>query len=580
MLSARDRIVTALVGAKLTVRRWLRRRRLRYYASDSESSVETASKATRKRSSSDYLPSANTRRDKQDVISWLLFTTPSTDAVDITADQGARHGPWSARMPKRSAAQQKLVPPICIALFVVSLLVRGWRIAIPAAVVFDEFHFGKFVKAYWTGEFYFDIHPPLGKLILYAVSRMASTTPMKSEFPSIGTPYRLPGDSAYIAMRWSSAVFGSCSPPLTFLVGQELGWSPLASLVPAFAIAFDHLNVVESRLILMDAQLLAFSVACLLCALRMWGSRRGTRRRLAYLLGTAVFGSLALSVKWTALATPAIIALLSISGSVFPSDGPLMIEEMGLAGFVAVSIYVLIFYIHLKMLPLSGRGDRFMLDSFQATLRGSENYDASASKPWFLFTFGYLNVRMLTASANIKARHKWESKWYQWIIAQRGVLYHSIRKKIDGEHFTAKVYLIANPVIVFAVLIAICLTVLYSACFYIPRKHLGRIPPRSSIHSTMKRMTIFLAGYLLNLLPYIVVERCTFLYHYVPALFYGELILANAINAFPPRAQGYIGVSLMMLSFVAFVVWSPWIYSYLIPVERSRTLQLYTEGWA
>ena len=32
--------------------------------------------------------------------------------------------------------------------------------------VFDEYHFGKFVNNYNDGKYFFDIHPPLGKLTL------------------------------------------------------------------------------------------------------------------------------------------------------------------------------------------------------------------------------------------------------------------------------------------------------------------------------------------------------------------------------------------------------------------------------
>ena len=39
-------------------------------------------------------------------------------------------------------------------------------------VVFDEYHFGKFVNGYITGEYFFDIHPPLGKLLLCLVAWM------------------------------------------------------------------------------------------------------------------------------------------------------------------------------------------------------------------------------------------------------------------------------------------------------------------------------------------------------------------------------------------------------------------------
>lgn len=51
-------------------------------------------------------------------------------------------------------------------LFVMAACVRFYGIGFPNGVVFDEVHFGGFVSDYNLGKWFFDIHPPLGKLTL------------------------------------------------------------------------------------------------------------------------------------------------------------------------------------------------------------------------------------------------------------------------------------------------------------------------------------------------------------------------------------------------------------------------------
>ena len=52
------------------------------------------------------------------------------------------------------------------AFLALSVLTRVAMLEYPREVVFDEYHFGKFVNGYLRGEYFFDIHPPLGKQVL------------------------------------------------------------------------------------------------------------------------------------------------------------------------------------------------------------------------------------------------------------------------------------------------------------------------------------------------------------------------------------------------------------------------------
>lgn len=493
-----------------------------------------------------------------------------TDAS--TRDAKAR----GARLPMRSPDR---VPARAVAfcLFVLSLCVRCYKISEPPAVVFDELHFGKFVNSYWDKRFYFDIHPPLGKLSLYAASRMFASQRPASNFSRIGERFQMPEDAAYLPMRITSAVYGAAVPPTTFLIARELGFGRWAAVAPAFAQAVDSLLVIESRLILMDSQLAAFCALCFLCALRLWGARKRTRERLKYLVLTAVFGAHALSVKWTALATPALVAIVSLVGAPFPRQGRLEVAEMGLAGAIAAAIYIFYFYIHFSLLPNTGAGDAFMPNEFQRTLTGSTMFDAAAPKPSFLSSFWLLNKRMLLASAGIKTRHTWESKYYSWPISWRGVLYY-----IKEESFqrTSKVYLTANLVVAYAALASCVLFTAYVVTLYSPRMRVTKLSTvRGNDSAFVARGVYFLAGYVLNILPFVLVERCTFLYHYCPALFYAELVLANVLNALPLRLQRPVCGTFMLLALLYFIRWSPWTYGTPISHEGHERLALYGDSW-
>lgn len=257
----------------------------------------------------------------------------------------------------------------------------------------------------------------------------------------------------------------------------------------------------------MDAQLICFMSLCLLFALRLWGARKGTTRRLRYLVATALAGAAAISVKWTALATPALVALVSLFGSPFPREGRLRWTEMLVAGGIASVFYVSLFYVHFLLLPESGQGDGFMPHKFQQTLRGGKFYDPDASGPGFVRNFLYLNREMYSANARIKTRHHWESKWYQWIINQRGLLYfHEFVQNDDDsvdDSLTRKIYLIVNPAVSVVTLLALVAFLVIAFGVYLPRKSTGRLQRGSKLPAFVTRGTFFFVAYTVNILPYL-----------------------------------------------------------------------------
>ena len=174
---------------------------------------------------------------------------------------------------------------ICAVLLVLGLVTRFVLLTYPRQVVWDEYHFGKFVNGYITGDYFFDIHPPTGKLLL-ALSAWLGGYYGSQSWDKIGLDIA-PEVNLY-ALRCLPALQGAVVPPLLFATARSIGLSRPASLVPAAAALFDICLLVESRLILTDATLIMGIVLQLLgaCARTAFPSRLVLVARIRQVIST------------------------------------------------------------------------------------------------------------------------------------------------------------------------------------------------------------------------------------------------------------------------------------------------------
>lgn len=132
------------------------------------------------------------------------------------------------------------LPPAIYTLL--SCWTRFHKIGHAGLVVWDEAHFGKFGSHYLKREFYFDVHPPLGKMLV-GLAGLLSGYDGNFEFKS-GAEY---GDAVpFVAMRVMMATFGVAMVPLGWYTAVELGMTSWAThLVALMILCGEHYHIIE-----------------------------------------------------------------------------------------------------------------------------------------------------------------------------------------------------------------------------------------------------------------------------------------------------------------------------------------------
>ncbi|HRY52500.1 MAG TPA: phospholipid carrier-dependent glycosyltransferase [Candidatus Portnoybacteria bacterium] len=439
----------------------------------------------------------------------------------------------------------------------------------PAQVVFDEVHFGKFVAAYSTGQYYFDIHPPLGKLMIAGFTKLTGVSPV-FDFSQIGQA--MPAKTLF-ALRFMPAFFGSLFVLLFSWLAYLISRNKTTALIAGFLILLDNAFLGQSKFILVDIFMFSFQVLTL-AFFFLWQKQKSFSAKWFAFLGlTGLFAGLTASVKWTGLAVIGIIGIVllakvfskKLSSYLGQNDNTvsitIKIKELFVGSFflliIAFGVYLAPFYLHFKLLPNSGSGDAFMSQPFQLELKyGRDNVYQPLS---FWQKFVELNKTMYSANASLSAEHPFGSRWYSWPLNVKPVYYWNQEEIIGQAGWKAKIYLSGNPLLWWLAGLSTIFTLL-TFCLPKVRRRLSPI------------FFILLLGFFANLLPFILITRVSFLYHYLPSLIYAILILALWLARLWPKDKAILSI-IMALVLLSFVLLSPLSYGWPMP-PRVNLLEL------
>ncbi|KAF8207022.1 glycosyltransferase family 39 protein [Mycena galopus ATCC 62051] len=259
-----------------------------------------------------------------------------------------------------------------------SFWTRFHRIGHSNNVVWDEAHFGKFGTHYIKREFYFDVHPPLGKMLV-ALAGLLAGYDGSFEFKS-GEVY--PDTVPYTGMRMILATFGVAMVPLGWYTAIELGMSRWACHLVAMMVLFDLGWLVISRFILLDSMLLFFIVFTVFCLTKFNNqkSRPFSVGWWSWLIMTGLSIGCVTSVKMVGLFVTALVGLYTVE-DLWEKFGDLKmtvreqvqhwVARVACLIVLPFLVFMACFKIHFIILNETGPGDAQMSSLFQANLEGS-----------------------------------------------------------------------------------------------------------------------------------------------------------------------------------------------------------------
>ncbi len=427
-----------------------------------------------------------------------------------------------------------------VILTALAALTRFWQLFTPGDTVFDEVYFKQFAGDYLSGHYYFDIHPPLGKLLLGLLAHFLG--------------------QANVGLRLLPALAGTLIIPVFYVLLRQLKANRRMATLGAALLLLDNALLVESRFVLIDSMLILFGLTAVSFYLAA-RARTGTARWIFLALAGFAAG-LTASTKWTGLTALALILIAWFVETPKLRDARRKIlGELAALTIIPIAVYVSVFAIHFALLPKSGDGDAFMSPAFQATLIGSPSYNPAA-KESFWNKFTNLNYEMEASQSSLKGvTHPYGSRWYTWPLMRRPIYYWQGVTQDNGSQ--GNIYLLGNPFVWWGILVILGTMALVQTDRHKPFQHYR------------KAILLLITAYLLNFLPFIGINRVMFLYHYFFAFIFSLALAVIGLGAltgwnhektkpwrFKSRQHSWAYWGILVIASLSFLYFAPLSYGW------------------
>ncbi len=466
----------------------------------------------------------------------------------------------------------------------VSIILRFWGLGRFNVLIFDEVYYAKFANNYLTNTPFFNSHPPLSQYLIAIGIWIGDRLPIGQD-----TTNTLTGSlHSTFSYRWMNALFGSLIPPVVAALAYQLNRRMSYAFLAALFISLDGLFLVDSRYALNNIFLIFFGLLGQLLVLIASKSEQSQSRLL--MLGAGISFGASVACKWNGLWFLLGIYLLLVlanSWKKITSDDSepsiltnTFLDELAtinlLGIFVTLVITPIVIYSLLWIPHLIQNPTPNFIDVQWAILNYHENV------------------------GNGKEIHPYCTNWYDWPLLTRTLAYHYDLYK---PNYLYDVHAMGNPLLWWLALGSVIASawIVINNFWLVANRLIDRLiiskirklvvekfnyRSLRNLNINQASVPLFITvNYAVNLLPWVKVTRCLFIYHYMGAVLFAMMGLAWLVDmglrsdsklwqaaglttifsiagAFVFWLPVYLGLSISRAEFTA-RIWDFWIFNWI-----------------
>lgn len=392
---------------------------------------------------------------------------------------------------------------------------------------FDEIYHARTAYEHLRGVYPYEVsHPPLGKEILSLGIVLFGMTPF--------------------GWRCMGTLFGVAMLPLMWDLLRRMFRDDRVAWCGAALLAFDFMHLTQTRIATIDSFATLFILLMYLFLYRYF-----TEGKLRHLAACGVTFGIGAATKWTCLYAGAGLGVLWALHWVFSGvrahragDGRRYARRLlGNIGFCLVffvlvpgMIYYASYYPYGAARGLHGAGMYFTREYAAIVLENQR----------FMFTY----------HSGLVATHPYSSRWWQWLLDLRPILYYLSY----GDGTVSTIGAFVNPLLCWGGLLA--------------------LPVLAYRAWKRDRTALFLlVGYLAQVLPWVFISRLTFEYHYFAATLFLVLALGYVFDRL--RRHGYLGIvyAFTAANGVLFALFYPVLTGVTIPRDYAWNVLKWLPDW-